>query len=109
MVMIASACRPDSNIPCKRKYLTLCERESGRVKAKVVSTAQWRTQLQKQSALGASRVFMLTHGEEVRRVSFFQSALKALFVMAFRMVAKVSFWVRSGYFLTFISVKYPIY
>ena len=55
------------------------------------------------------RVFMLTHGKEVRRVSFFHSALKALFVMAFRMVGKVSFWVRSGYFLTFISVKYSIY
>lgn len=77
--------------------------------AKVVSTAQCRTQLQKQPALGTSRAFMLTHGKEVRRVSFFQSALKALFVMAFRMVGKVSFWVRSGYFLTFISVKYSIY
>lgn len=77
--------------------------------AKVVSTARWRTQLQKQSALGAFRVFMLTHGKEVRRVSFFRSALKALFFMAFRIVGKVSFWVRSGYFLTFISVKYPIY
>lgn len=66
-------------------------------------------QLQKQSALGTSRVFMLTHGKEVRRVSFFQSALKALSAMAFRRVGKVSFWVRSGYFLTFISVKYPIY
>lgn len=77
--------------------------------AKVVSTAQCRTQLQKQSALGTSRVFMLTHGKEVRRVSFFQNALKALFFMAFRMLDKVSFWVRSGYFLTFISVKYSIY
>lgn len=76
---------------------------------KVVSTAQCRIQLQKQSALGTSRVFMLTHGKEVRRVSFCQSALKALFFMAFRMVGKVSFWVRSGYFLTFISVKYSIY
>lgn len=56
-----------------------------------------------------SRVFMLTHGKEVRRVSFFQGALKALFIMAFRMVGKVSFWVRSGYFLTFISVKYSTY
>ncbi|KRP50502.1 hypothetical protein TU75_12910 [Pseudomonas poae] len=109
MVLIANAYRPDSNIPCKRKYLTLCERECGRVNAKVVSTAQSRTQLQKQPALGTSRVFMLTHGKEVRRVSFFQSALKALFVMAFRMVGKVSFLVRSGYFLTFISVKYSIY
>lgn len=109
MVLIANACRPDSNIPSKRKYLTLCERECGRMNAKVVSTAQCRTQLQKQSALGTFRVFMLTHGKEVRRVSFFQSALKALFVMAFRMVGKVRFWVRSGYFLTFISVKYSIY
>ena len=108
MVLIASACRPDSNIPGKRKYLTLCERECGRVNAKVVG-AQCRTQLQKQHALGTSRVFMLTHGKEVRRVSFFQSALKALFFMALRIVGKVSFWVRYGYFLTFISVKYSIY
>lgn len=108
MVLIANARRPDSSIPCKRKYLTLCERECGRVNAKVVSTAQCRTRLQKQPALGTSHVFMLTHGKEVRRVSFFQSALKALFVMAFRSVGKVSFWVRSGYFLTFISVKYSI-
>ncbi len=35
-------------------------------------------------------------------------ALKALFVMAFRRVGKVSFSVRSGYFLTFIDVKYSI-
>lgn len=55
------------------------------------------------------RVFMLTHGKEVRRVSFLLGILKALFVMAFRRVGKVSFLVRSGYFLTFTSVKYPIY
>lgn len=77
--------------------------------AKVVRTARCRIRLQKQPALVTSQVFMLTHGKEVRRVSFFQSALKALFVMAFRTVGKVSFWVRSGYFLTFISVKYSIY
>ena len=91
MVLIANSRRPDSRIPGKRKYLTLCERECGRVNAKVVSTAQCRTRLQKQPALGTSHVFMLTHGKEVRRVSFFQSALKALFVMAFRAVGKVSF------------------
>lgn len=66
-------------------------------------------QLQKRPALGTFRVFMLTHGKEVRRVSFLLEALKALPVMAFRSVGKVSFWVRSGYFLTFISVKYSIY
>ena len=109
MVLIANACRPDSNVPSKREYLTLCERECVRVSAKVVSTEQCCTKPQKQPALGTSRAFMLTHGKEVRRVSFFQSALKALFVMAFRMVGKVSFWVRSGYFLTFISVKYSTY
>lgn len=56
-----------------------------------------------------SDVFMLTHGKQVRRVSFLLGAVKALSVMAFRRVGKVSFWVRSGYFLTFISVKYSIY
>ena len=109
MLLIANACRPDSNFTSKREYLTLCEQECARVSAKVVSTAQCRTKPQKQPALTPPRVFMLTHGKEVRRVSFFQSALKALFVMAFRMVDKVSFWVRSGYFLTFISVKYSMY
>lgn len=74
-----------------------------------MSTAQYSTQLQKRSALGTSRVFMLTHGKEVRRVSFWPGALEALFIMAFRRVGKVSFSVRSGYFLTFISVKYSIY
>ena len=72
----------------------------------VVSTAQWSMQLQKCSALSTFRAFMLTHGKEVRRVSFLLEALKALSVMAFRRFGKVSFWVRSGYFLTFISVKY---
>lgn len=75
----------------------------------IESSAQRSAQLQKCSALGTSRVFMLTHGKEVRRVSFLLGALKALFVTAFRRVGKVSFLVRSGYFLTFISVKYPIY
>jgi hypothetical protein len=55
------------------------------------------------------RHFMLTHGKEVRRVSFLLGALEALFFMAFRRGGKVSFLVRSGYFLTFISVKYSIY
>lgn len=76
---------------------------------KVVSTAQCSTQLQKRSALSTSRVFMLTHGKEVRRVSFWPGALEALCIMAFRRIGKVSFSVRSGYFLTFISVKYSIY
>ena len=62
----------------------------------------------KRSALGTSRVFMLTHGNEVRRVSFWLGALEALCVVAFRRVRKVSFLVRSGYFLTFISVKYSM-
>lgn len=73
---------------------------------KVVDTAQSSTQLQKRSALGTSRVFMLTHGKEVRRVSSWLGTLEALCVMPFRRVRKVSFSVRSGYFLTFISVKY---
>lgn len=54
-------------------------------------------------------LFMLTHGKGVRRVSFLLGALEPLFVMAFRRGGKVSFLVRSGYFLTFISVKYSIY
>lgn len=62
----------------------------------------------KVSHLRHIRVFMLTHGKEVRRVSFWLGALKALSVMAFRWVGKVSFSVRPGYFLTFISVKYSI-
>lgn len=49
--------------------------------------------------------FMLTHGKEVRRVSFLLDALKALFLMDFPKVGKVSFLVMSGYFLTFIIVK----
>lgn len=73
---------------------------------KVVGTAPCNTQLRKQPALGTPHIFMLTHGKEVRRVSFFLSALKALFLMAFRRVGKVSFLVRSGYFLTFIGIKY---
>jgi len=52
---------------------------------------------------------MLTHGKEVRRVIFFLGILKGLSVMAFRRVDKVSFSVRSGYFLTFIDVKYSVY
>lgn len=66
-------------------------------------------QLEKRPVLGTSRVFMLTHGKEVRMVSFWLGAPKALSAMAFRRVGKVIFWVRSGYFLTFISVKYSIY
>lgn len=80
-----------------------------RVNVKVVSTAQCSTKLQKRPALGTSRVFMLTHGKEVRRVSFLLGAMEALFVKAFRGDGKVSFLVRSGYFLTFISVKYSIF
>lgn len=52
--------------------------------------------------------FMLTHGKEVRKVRFLPAAVKATSVMASRMVGKVSFSVRSGYFLTFISVKNSI-
>lgn len=63
----------------------------------------------KRPALGTSRVFILTHGKEVRRVSFLLGAIEALFVTAFRRSGKVSFLVRSGYFLTFISVKYSIF
>lgn len=74
-----------------------------------MSAAQCSTQRQKRADLGTSRVFMLTHGKEVRRVSFLLGALKALFGMAFRRVGKVSFLVRSGYFLTFISIKYSVY
>ena len=58
--------------------------------------------------VGLSKVFMLTHGKEVRRVSFWPAALKALSVMVFRRIGKVSFSVRSGYFLTFINVKNSI-
>ena len=52
---------------------------------------------------------MLTHGKEVRRVSFLLGATEALFVVAFRRGGKVSFLVRPGYFLTFISANYSIY
>jgi len=52
---------------------------------------------------------MLTQGKEVRRVSFLLSGVNALFFTAFLSVGKVSFLVRSGYFLTFTSVKYSIY
>lgn len=52
---------------------------------------------------------MLTHGKEVRKVSFLLDALKALPVTAFGVLDKVSFSVRHGYFLTFITVKYSIY
>lgn len=79
------------------------------MKTNVVCSAQSAMQLLKCSVLGTSRVFMLTHGKEVKRVSFWLRALKALSVMAFRWFGKVSFSVRSGYFLTFTSVKYSIY
>ena len=52
---------------------------------------------------------MLTHGKEVRQVSFLLTALKALFLKAFRRIGKVRFWVRNGYLLTLINVKYSIY
>ena len=54
-------------------------------------------------------IFMLTHGKEVRQVSFLLTALKALFLKAFRRIGKVRFWVRNGYLLTLINVKYSIY
>ena len=73
-----------------------------------MSTAQCSTQLQKYPAIGMSRVFMLTHGKEVRRVSFLLTALKAFPAAGLRVVGKVSFSVRTGYFLTFIDVKYSI-
>ena len=92
----------------QRLNLRLCACECGRVNVKVVDTAQSSTQLQKRSALGTSRVFMLTHGKEVRRVSFLRGPPEPLFVVAFRRGGKVSFLVRSGYFLTFISAKYSV-
>ena len=52
---------------------------------------------------------MLTHGKQVRKVSFLLDALQALPVAAFRGFDEVSFSVRYGYFLTFITVKYSIY
>ena len=73
---------------------------------KVMSTAQCSTQLQKYPCLGMCRDFMLTCGKEVRRVSFLLTALKAFPAVGFRVVGKVSFSVRTGYFLTIIDVKY---
>jgi len=55
------------------------------------------------------RRFMLTHGKEVRRVSFYPTALEALSGKALRRNAEVSFWLVFGNFLTFIDVKYSIY
>lgn len=51
---------------------------------------------------------MLTHGKQVRRVSFLLSALKAFSAVVLRVVGWVSFSVSSGYFLTYIDVKYSI-
>lgn len=79
------------------------------MKVKIVSTARSSSQHQKCPALGILGVFMLTHGNEVRKVSFLLVVLEALSVVAFRRVGKVSSSVRFGYFLTLIDVKYSIY
>lgn len=52
-----------------------------------------------------SRLFMLTHGKEVRKVSFLLIDLKALSCTALRLVLWVSFRVMRSNFLTFITVK----
>ena len=49
---------------------------------------------------------MLTHGKEVRRVSFLLTALKAFPAVGLRVVGKVSFSVRTGYFLTEPTPKF---
>lgn len=51
---------------------------------------------------------MLTHGKEVRKVSFLLISLKALSCAALRSVLWVSFRVIRGNFLTFIIVKNSI-
>lgn len=52
--------------------------------------------------------FMLTHGKQVKRVSFLLRALKTFPAVGLRVIGKVSFSVISGYLLTFIDVKYQI-
>lgn len=74
-----------------------------------MSTAQSSTLLQKCLSLWGLDVFMLTHGKQVRRVSFLLTVLKAFPAVGLRLIGWVSFSVRSGYFLTFIDVKYSIY
>ena len=100
-VIIADTCSSNPNIACQRQFLTLCGRECQRVNGNRVE--------RQTLPLNASRVFMLTHGKEVRKVSFLLDALKALPVTVFRGFDKVSFSVRYGYFLTFKTVKYSIY
>lgn len=51
---------------------------------------------------------MLTHGKEVRKVSFFLIPLKALSYGALLAMPWVSFGVMRGNFLTFITVKKSI-
>ena len=41
---------------------------------------------------GRFRVFMLTHGKQVRRVSFFLDVMKALSGAGSRRIGKVNFW-----------------
>ena len=42
--------------------------------------------------LGTFRIFMLTHGKQVRRVSFLLGTMKALSGAGLRRIGKVSFW-----------------
>ena len=42
--------------------------------------------------LSTFRIFMLTHGKQVRRVSFLLDAVKALSGAGLRRIGKVSFW-----------------
>lgn len=53
-------------------------------------------------------LFMLTHGEEVRKVSFFMISLKATRLAALRTWSWVSSTVIKGNSLTFMTVKNPI-
>lgn len=87
-------------------YLSMRGRVCGLLNVKLVSPGYCSAQLQKYPNLSISRVFMLTHGKEVRRVSFLLTVLKAFPALGLRVVGKVSFPVRTGYFLTFIDVKY---
>lgn len=41
---------------------------------------------------GTFRIFMLTHGKQVRRVSFLLDAMKAASRVVLRRIDKVSFW-----------------
>lgn len=49
--------------------------------------------------------FMLTHGKEVRRVSFLKPALRALRSEGLPGVIKVRFWLGIGNYLTFSDVR----